>query len=445
MAGLLAVVFAVSGCGAVPGVEPTSPPPILTPTTEPTTAPTPTITPTPALALVLEETSMEDLVIDGFDAVHSPVNRDDNEHLIFGNIPVSTPPADISPDLAAFLGRWEGYGYGPPVKKDWKFVLVVQEIDEQEGNAVLWAGTNLQYPYWVQEVHFRVVPGDAPSIEWEYWGDDDHYIFTFAIDPASGQLRGWRKESEYGDPWGPIELSRDQSFFVYKDYPQYLADLRIYTGEYHDEVLTEFYGKGFLVYLPEGYEENPEQTWPLMIFLHGAGDRGDNLYLLAKASPFMMIRAGNPLPFIIVAPLMNDSEFYSSFPGDYLNGVLDQALADYRVDESRIYVTGLSIGGEATYRFALLQPDRFAAIAPLAAYLYHPSPMDCIKDLPVWAIHGADDTIVPLSMAQVPVDMLRAVGGNVEFTILEDHDHDVWTDTYSDPAFYEWLLEHRRP
>ncbi|MBN1120691.1 MAG: hypothetical protein JXJ17_06405 [Anaerolineae bacterium] len=442
IAALLALLV-MAGCGTAPDVESTSLLPTSTPTTGPTITIAPAITPTPAPALV--ETSMDDLVIDDFDAVHSPVDGGENEHLIFGNIQVPDHPADLPSDLAAFLGRWEGYSYGPPVRKDWKYVLVVQEIDEQEGRAVLWGGTNLQYPTLLNAIHFRVVPGEVPSIEWEYTDESGQQIASIAIAPDTGQAIGWLTPVEGGEPWGPIELNRDQSFVVYEDYPQYLADLRIYPGEYHDETLTESYGKGFLVYLPEGYEENPDQTWPLIIFLHGAGDRGDNLYLLAKASPFMMIRAGNPLPFIIIAPLMSDTEFYSSFPDNYLNGVLDQALVDYRVDESRIYVTGLSMGGEATYRFALLQPDRFAAIAPLAAYLFHPSPMEPIRDLPVWAIHGADDTIISPSTGQVPVDMLRAVGGNVEFTVLEGHDHDVWTDTYSDPAFYDWLLSHQRP
>jgi hypothetical protein len=71
-------------------------------------------------------------VVTDFDAVHSPVNGDPNKHLIFGNLPVSKPAADLPPDLAAFLGRWEGYSYAPPVKKDRKFVLVIPEITSQE-------------------------------------------------------------------------------------------------------------------------------------------------------------------------------------------------------------------------------------------------------------------------------------------------------------------------
>jgi predicted esterase len=402
-------------------------------------------TPIPMPTYSLEETSMNDFVIKDFDAVHSLVNGDANEHLIFGNVPISTPAADLAPELAVFLGRWEGYSYGPPVKKDWKFVLVVQEITAQGGKALLWTGTNLQYPEWVKEIQFRVVSGATPSIEWEYDIDGKSTI-TATYDSVKGLLRGWLKSAAYNNsPWGPIDLSRNQSFYVYKDYAQYLAGKRIYPKEYRDKVFPLFYGKGYLLYLPEGYEADPKQTWPLIIFLHGSGDRGDNIFLLAKASPFMMIREKGPLPFIIIAPLLKNSPDYGSFPDNYMNGVLAEILEDYRVDQKRIYVTGLSIGGEATYRFALQQPDTFAAIAPLAAYVNSSPSMESIKDLPVWAIHGADDIIVSLAMGQKPVDALKQVGGNVRFSVLEGHDHDVWTDTYSDPKFYDWLLQHQRP
>jgi predicted peptidase len=161
----------------------------------------------------------------------------------------------------------------------------------------------------------------------------------------------------------------------------------------------------------------------------------------------MFIQEKGPLPFIIVTPLLNTAEDYQSFPEAYMDGVLEEVLTDYRVDATRIYLTGLSMGGEATWRFALHRPDTFAAIAPLAAYLSQADTlrMERIKNLPVWAIHGADDTVAPLALGQSPVDALKAVGGNVRFTVLAGHGHDVWTDTYSDPAFYDWLLRHQKP
>ncbi len=403
--------------------------------------------PTRLPALSFYETSAREFAVTDFSAVHSPVDGDANRYLILGNLPVSKPATDLPAELAVFLGRWEGYSYNPPVKKDRKVVLVIQEITTQGGKAVGWSGTNLQYPDVVGELHFWVVPGDAPSIQWKVvWPDGSKQIDTFTYDRDKGRIRGWSKNPSDNSTYGPWELSRDRSFIVYRDYAQYLAGKRIYSKEYrHGEL--QHYGKGYLLYLPEGYEDHPEKKWPLVIFLHGYGDRGGNVFLLAKASPFMFIREKGPLPFIIAAPLLSSFEGYSSFPDAYMAGVLAEIQAYYRVDSKRMYVTGLSMGGEATYRFAVYHPTLFAAIAPLSAYVDSKtySMIGRIKDLPVWAVHGADDTVIPLSKAQQPVDALREAGSKIKFTVLSGHDHDTWTDTYSDPAFYDWFLHYQRP
>ena len=184
-AGLLAASLSLPGCGS--GLTPTPPPPPSTASPIPTSMLTstpipPTITPTPLPTYSPEETSMKDWAISNFEAAHSPVNGDTNEHLIFGAIPVSQTAQNLAPELAAFLGRWEGYSYGPPVKKDWKFVLVIQEITARGGKAFLWTSTNLQYPYWVMEIQFRVLPGDTPAIEWEYPGNNGTSVFKFTYD-----------------------------------------------------------------------------------------------------------------------------------------------------------------------------------------------------------------------------------------------------------------------
>ncbi len=389
-------------------------------------------------ALSSSKTSSRDFTISDFEAVHSPVNNAEHAYLIFGNIPVSAPAQGLAPDLAVFLGRWEGYDYSPPVRKDYKAVLVIQDISAQGGKACLWLGTNLQYPASIREIQFQVIPGSVPAIEFRAPFGNAMQTVRLIHDPGKKILRS--PDSAHR----PLELGRERSFYVYKDYSQYLAGKQIYSRAYQDKDLQQ-YGEGYLLYLPEGYADSPTKTWPLIFFLHGSGDRGDNIFLLAKASPFLYIREKGPLPFIMVAPLLKTS--YNLFPIEYLEGVLAEAQASYRVDPQRIYGTGLSLGGEATYRLAIHQPEAFAAIAPLSAALEdnQVSQLERIKNLPVWAIHGANDTIIPLSLGRQPVDALIKIGGNIRFTILEGHDHDTWTDTYSDPAFYDWLLQHRRP
>ena len=395
--------------------------------------------------LALDETSADEFVIEDFDAVHAPVIGDANEYLIFGNLPVSKPAPDLPPELAVFLGRWEGYSFSPPIKKDRKFVLVIQEISPHGGTGFVWSGTNLQYPDMVGEIHFRVVSEEVPSIEWQFsWPDGRSEIATFTYYQDKDLLRGWTRSPVSSDTSGPYDLSRSQSFLIYKDYANYLKAKRIYPREYQNKELKQF-GKGYLLYLPEGYEADPEKTWPLLFFLHGYGDRGDNLFLLPKASPFMMIREKGHLPFIIAAPLLSDS--YTTFTNYYMDEALKEIMTNYQVDQRRVYLTGMSMGGEAAYRFALRQPDIFAAVASLCAFLdtSRIASMQGIEGLPVWAIHGSDDRVVSLVWGQQAAEALKKAGANVRFSVLEGYDHDVWTDSYSDPKFYDWFMQYQKP
>jgi len=420
-------------------------------------------TPTAGLPRTMQESSWKDFKITDFAAVHSPFPGGGEGNLIFGAIPVPAPAENLAPELAAFLGRWEGCDYAPPVAKDYKGVLVVREITPQGGRAYLWAGTNLQYPYWIKEIAFHINYFDgSPVIEWQadLTGAPGAAGMTAPVrlgyDPETKELRGGFNVPTSGVLFGTWRFAHAERFPVYADYAGYLAGKGIETRPHQTTRLASF-GAGYMVYLPEGYAEQPEKDWPLLLFLHGSGDRGDNIFLLAKASPFLMIREQGPLPFIIAAPLLEQSESIATFPEPYLEGFLDEILAEYRVDRSRIYLTGLSMGGEAAYRFALKRPELFAAVAVLAGfdpkfssaalnggYEPLPLPLENLRGIPVWAISGEKDTVVPLSVVQPTIDEFAAAGVDIRLTVLEGHDHDVWTDTYSDPAFYDWFLQFHR-
>jgi hypothetical protein len=329
-AAMLAAAFLVAGCQTNPQEESTPP---------------------PGATRTLQQTSWKDFAIPDFDAVHSPIPGDDEGRLIFGAIPVSAPGEGLAPELAAFLGRWEGYDYSPPVKKDNKGVLVIREISPMGGTAHLWAGTNLQYPYWIKEIKFRVrYSGASPVIEWQAdlsgapGAAGKIGTFRFGYDPETQELRGGVDVPSSGVLYGTFRLTRAETFPVFPDYARYLSGKGIETKP-HSTTRLASYGAGYMIYLPEGYENDPEKDWPLMLFLHGSGDRGNNILLIAKASPFMMIREKGQLPFIIAAPLLSKSNRYVTFPEPYLEGVLDEILSEYQVDHSRIYMTGLSMGG----------------------------------------------------------------------------------------------------
>jgi predicted peptidase len=205
--------------------------------------------------------------------------------------------------------------------------------------------------------------------------------------------------------------------------------------------ITKVVSGDYLLYLPEGYKPDAKDRFPVLLFLHGFGERGSNLEQLKIHGPFKEIAKGRKFPFIVVAPQMPLTE--TSWDVDNLTGLLDEIESKYRVDKTREYVTGLSMGGFGTWALAASSPTRFAAAAPicgggnfLMAYQ--------LKDLPIWAIHGDQDPAVPIALDQAMVDAVKQVGGNIQFTIIKGGLHDVWTPFYEGADLYDWLLQHHR-
>ncbi len=194
----------------------------------------------------------------------------------------------------------------------------------------------------------------------------------------------------------------------------------------------------YLLALPKDYDK--QDSWPLVLFLHGAGERGDDLELVKKHGPPKLIDEGKDFPFIVVSPQCPKDFWWESIE---LAALLDQVIKTHKVDEDRIYVTGLSMGGFGTWRLAAFAPNRFAAIAPICGggEKYWTKQF---AHLPVWAFHGAKDTGVPPERSQLMVDELKKNGGSPKLTIYPEAGHDSWTETYNNPDFYEWLLEQKR-
>lgn len=198
-------------------------------------------------------------------------------------------------------------------------------------------------------------------------------------------------------------------------------------------------GARYLLYLPAGYDEN-EGDWPLLLFLHGAGERGDSLDLAKAHGPPRLVEAGQDLPFIVVSPQAPRDTWWGT---DVLNALLDEVVGNHRVDEDRVYVTGLSMGGFGTWALAAAYPQRFAAIAPVCGG-GEPVLACNARNVPTWAFHGALDEVVPLARSEEMVRALEACGGDVRLTVYPEAGHDSWTETYANPGLYEWLLQHRR-
>jgi predicted peptidase len=195
----------------------------------------------------------------------------------------------------------------------------------------------------------------------------------------------------------------------------------------------------FLLYLPEGYD-NLDKQWPLLLFLHGAGETGDMLDFVKKYGPPNMIEHGYKFPFIVISPQCPDEQTWSV---EVLDMLLNEMVRLYHIDINRLYVTGLSMGGTATWELAEAYPSRFAAIVPICGQA-DPQKARLIRDLPVWVFHGAKDDIHPPEQSENMVNALKALGSPVKFTLYPEGDHDAWTAAYLDPKLWEWLeLQHK--
>lgn len=197
----------------------------------------------------------------------------------------------------------------------------------------------------------------------------------------------------------------------------------------------------YLLYLPPGYEQQAQ--WPLILFLHGRGERGDDLDLVKKIGLAKNIEQGEDYPFIIVSPQCPASSFWIE-EVEALNALLDHILATYAADPQRVYLTGLSMGGAGTWALATRYPQRFAAIAPICGSGVRWIAHERLLGVPTWVFHGDADSVVPFDRSQEMVDVLRAHGGNVRFTVYPGVDHDSWTATYANPELYRWFLSHTR-
>jgi predicted peptidase len=204
----------------------------------------------------------------------------------------------------------------------------------------------------------------------------------------------------------------------------------------------------YLLFLPQNYEAAQAQRWPLLLFLHGAGERGTNLSKVALHGPPRLVQSQPDFPFIVVSPQCPSGQLWSN---DLLLALLEEVIRKRRVDPERVYLTGLSMGGYGAWRVALDHPERFAAVVPvcgggdiLQVLLATPPRLRKLRTLGIWAFHGARDAVVPLIESERMVAAVRSVGNKAKLTVYPNAEHDSWTETYDNPALYSWFLTHRR-
>lgn len=194
----------------------------------------------------------------------------------------------------------------------------------------------------------------------------------------------------------------------------------------------------YLLYLPKSLKEKNPDPFPLLLFLHGGGETGDNLDNVKKHGPPKMIEAGRDFPFMVLSP---QNPYRKKFwDTTVLISLLEEIIRSYPVDTNRVYLAGLSRGGYGAWMLATQYPEQFAALIAICGEA--PSNYAIwLGDLPIWVFHGEDDTSIPVSQSDEMVAELRRLGNPVKYTRYPDTGHDSWTKTFDNPEVFEWMLE----
>ena len=193
----------------------------------------------------------------------------------------------------------------------------------------------------------------------------------------------------------------------------------------------------YLLYLPKEYRNDTITRWPLLLFLHGSGESGFDIKKVKAHGPAELADKGKQFPFIIVSP---QSEVPSGWDVEILYRLLKDIKKNYRVDEKRVYLTGLSMGGFGTWQFAMKYPDEFAAIAPVCGG-GDTSNAWKLRNIAVWCFHGAKDDVVPPASSENMVKAAKRFNENVKFTLYPEANHNSWDITYNNDSLYSWLLK----
>lgn len=198
----------------------------------------------------------------------------------------------------------------------------------------------------------------------------------------------------------------------------------------------------YLLYLPKDY--NPTKNYPFILFLHGRGESQAPLSTVKKWGPPRLADSGQHFPFIIASPQCppHPSFWSQSAEQTKLWSLLQHLEKTYAIDEGRMYLTGLSMGGFGSWTLAAAHPEKFAAVAPVCGR-GNPADGEKLKDIPIWAWHGTADPVVKASGTEDMVKAIHQAGGDkIIYTSLEGIGHNSWSATYATPQLYSWFLKH---
>lgn len=211
----------------------------------------------------------------------------------------------------------------------------------------------------------------------------------------------------------------------------------------------------YQVYVPPGF--SADRSWPVILFLHGAGEGGSDGVRQTRVGLGPAIRRyPERFPAVVVFPQSPRGHPWRGPMARLALLALEQTVDEFRGEPERLYLTGVSMGGYGTWRLALEDPHRFAALVPICGGLDVPArraaPIPApfleaarrLRHLPTWVFHGDEDSIIPVSESRIVVEALRASGAPVRYTEYPGVEHDSWDPAYAEPELMPWLLSQKR-
>lgn len=193
----------------------------------------------------------------------------------------------------------------------------------------------------------------------------------------------------------------------------------------------------YLLNIPDDYDKDPGKKWPIIFYLHGRHASGKNLQSLKRYGLPYYLEKGKKIDFIVVSPQCPWGKNWAS--EDWFNPVFDEVSRKYRIDDSRIYLIGMSMGGFGTWEIAARMPDRFAAISPMCGGA-NLKWVDQLSKIPTWVFHGTADRQIPISRSEVMVKALEKKNANLKFTRLINEGHDI-SKQFDNDELYAWLKQ----
>jgi len=215
---------------------------------------------------------------------------------------------------------------------------------------------------------------------------------------------------------------------------------------------------GYVVYLPANYEDS--RSWPVILFLHGSGERGSDAMRATQIGIGSAIRRDRSLvPAIVVFPIAPEESRWLGEPADAAMRALEATVEEFDVDRDRVYLTGLSMGGYGAYHLALAHPDRWAAMVVVCGgllphatttavqespYIRSSDPYtfvaQSLRHIPIWLFHGENDPVIPVEESR----RMKLAGADIRYTEYPNVEHNSWDRAYSDEAMWKWLFAQRR-